>query len=87
MNIYAVWLFVGIAVILIIGVGSVFVVEHLRKRDFQDQVTGKKPERKAKEGDHAHYPESEAAKREDPLITADREGLRMKGGQNLFGGH
>ncbi len=87
MNIYAVWLFVGIAVILIIGVGSVFVVEHLRKRDFQDQVTGKKPERKAKEGDHAPYPESEAAKQEDPLITADREGLRMKGGQNLFGGH
>ena len=54
----------------------------IRHKDFKDQVSGKKEERKASSDVKVSYDKPQA---ENPKIAAGREELRMKGGQNLTG--
>ena len=54
----------------------------IRKKDFKDQISGKKPERKITEEQRCSYDKKEA---ENSGISIDREILRTRGGQNLLG--
>lgn len=63
-------------------VGVTFAVDAIRKKDFQDQVSGRKPEHQP--GKHkkvSYYKPTQ----ENSQITVDWEILRTKGGQNLLG--
>ncbi len=74
-------LFAGLLAAIVVGVGAPLLVDYIRKKDFQDQVDGKKPEKKIDPSQKISYDKPEA---EYPLVTAVMEGLRMKSGQNLF---
>lgn len=61
---------------------AVIVVSAIRRKDFRDQVTGKKPERKADPNQKVSY---DKPSHENSQISIDREVLRTKSGQNLLG--
>ncbi len=76
-------LLILILVLVVAGVIAITIaVEAIRKKDFWDQVSGKKPEHKLGENQAISY--DEPAK-ENSQITVDREVLRTKSGQNLLG--
>ncbi len=76
-------LWIGLGAALVIGIGAPLIAAAIRNKDFKDQVSGKKPERKIDSNRKISYDKPQS---EDPAIAAGREGLRMKGGQNLLGG-
>lgn len=82
MNAYERILIVGIVGLIILIVAITLVVDAIRKKDFKDQVSGKKPERKFNEKQKWSYDKKEA---ENSQISIDREILRTKSGQNLMG--
>lgn len=75
-------LMIGLAAVIAASIAASLIVNAIRKKDFNDQVSGKKPERRASANHKISYDKPQA---ENPQIAADREGLRMKGGQNLTG--
>lgn len=68
--------------VIAISIAISLIAGAIRKKDFKDQVSGKKPERKVSADYKISYDKPQA---DNPQIGADREGLRMKGGQNLSG--
>ncbi|MCI2049514.1 MAG: hypothetical protein LKJ76_07325 [Lachnospiraceae bacterium] len=82
MNEYERILIFGLAGLIILGVAITLVVDTIRKKDFKDQLSGRKPERKVHEKQEWSYDKKEA---ENPQISIDREILRTRGGQNLMG--
>jgi hypothetical protein len=72
----------GLVGLIILAVAITLVVDAIRKKDFKDQVSGKKPERKFNEKQKWSYDKKEA---ENSQISIDREILRTKSGQNLMG--
>lgn len=72
----------GLIAVIAISIAVSLIVRAVRRKDFQDQVSGKKPERKADGRQKISYDKPQA---ENPQIAADREGLRMKSGQNISG--
>lgn len=76
-------LLILILVLIIAGVIMITIaVEAIRKKDFRDQVSGKKPEHKPLNKQKFSY---DKPKQENPQIAVDREVLRTKSGQNLLG--
>ena len=75
-------LIVSLLVFLAIFIVAVIVVSAIRRKDFRDQVTGKKPERKADPNQKVSY---DKPSHENSQISIDREVLRTKSGQNLLG--
>lgn len=75
-------LIIVLAAVIAISVAASLIINGIRKKDFNDQVSGKKPERKASKNHKISYDKPQA---ENPQIGADREGMRMKSGQNLTG--
>lgn len=72
-----------ILALIVVGVIAVtFTVEAIRKKDYWDQVSGKKPEHKPGKNQKISYDKSA---QENSQISVGREVLRTKGGQNLFG--
>jgi len=67
--------------VAVITVGA-FIADVIRKKDFKDQVSGKKPERKINSKKKISY---DKPVEEDSQITIDREVLRTRSGQNLLG--
>ena len=67
--------------IAVITVGA-FIADVIRKKDFKDQVSGKKPERKMNSKKKISY---DKPVEEDYQITIDREVLRTRSGQKLLG--
>ena len=63
-------------------IGGTFIVEAIRKKDFGDQVSGKKPEHKLGKNQKISY---DKPAQENSQITIDREILRTKSGQNILG--
>lgn len=72
-------LLVGLIAVIIVGA---FIADVIRKKDFKDQVSGKKPERKMDSKKKISY---DKPVEEDSQITIDREVLRTRSGQNLLG--
>lgn len=76
-------LLILILVLLVVGVVAITItVDAIQKKDFRDQVSGKKPEHKAGQNQKISY---DKPMQENSQITVDREVLRTKGGQNLLG--
>ena len=76
-------LLILILILIVAGViGGTFIVEAIRKKDFGDQVSGKKPEHKLGNKQKFSYDKPE---HENSQIAVDREILRTKSGQNLLG--
>ena len=82
MNAYERILIFGLVGLIILAVAITLVVDAIRKKDFKDQVSGKKPERKFNEKQKWSYDKKEA---ENSQVSIDREILRTKSGQNLMG--
>ncbi len=78
---YSTILFAGLFTIIAVSIAFSLIGDLLRKKDFKDQVEGRKPERKAKKNMKYSY---DKPQQEDPYITAGREGMKMKSGQNMF---
>ena len=72
-------LLVGLVAVITVGA---FIADVIRKKDFKDQVSGKKPERKINSKKRISY---DKPVEEDSQITIDREVLRTRSGQNLLG--
>lgn len=72
-------LLVGLVAVITVGA---FIADVIRKKDFKDQVSGKKPERKINSKKKISY---DKPVEEDSQITIDREVLRTRSGQNLLG--
>ena len=70
-----------LGLVAVITVGA-FIADVIRKKDFKDQVSGKKPERKINSRKKISY---DKPVEEDSQITIDREVLRTRSGQNLLG--
>ncbi|MDD5849865.1 MAG: hypothetical protein PUE64_11145 [Firmicutes bacterium] len=75
-------LFLTLGILLGISILSSLVLSWIRKKDFADQVSGKKPERKADPKTRISY---DRPQQENSQIAIDREILRTRGGQNLLG--
>ena len=76
-------LLILILILIVAGViGGTFIVEAIRKKDFGDQVSGKKPEHKLGKSQKISY---DKPAQENSQITIDREILRTKSGQNILG--
>lgn len=80
MNEYMVWLIIGIVICLLVFIGVPLLGKIIREKDFKDQVSGKKPERKAPSG----FRTGESAE-ESVEIQNIKESSRLKSMQNLFG--
>ena len=72
-------LLVGLVAVITVGA---FIADVIRKKDFKDQVSGKKPERRISSKKKISY---DKPVEEDSQITIDREVLRTRSGQNLLG--
>ena len=72
-------LLVGLVAVITVGA---FIADVIRKKDFKDQVSGKKRERKINSKKKISY---DKPIEEDSQITIDREVLRTRSGQNLLG--
>lgn len=77
----------SLLIIMLVGIiaaviAVVLITDAIRKKDFKDQVSGKKPERKA---DNSMKESYDKAPVENSQISIDREVLRTKSGQNLLG--
>ena len=70
-----------LGLVAVITVGA-FIADVIRKKDFKDQVSGKKAERKINSRKKISY---DKPVEEDSQITIDREVLRTRSGQNLLG--
>lgn len=70
-----------LGLVAVITVGA-FIADVIRKKDFKDQVSGKKPERKINSRKKISY---DKPVEEDSQITIEREVLRTRSGQNLLG--
>ena len=70
-----------IGLIAVIAAGA-FIADVIRKKDFKDQVSGKKPERKMNRKKKISY---DKPIEEDVQVTIDREVLRTRSGQNVLG--
>ncbi|MFH5836861.1 hypothetical protein ACHAL6_12385 [Proteiniclasticum sp. C24MP] len=70
-----------IGLIAVIAAGA-FIADVVRKKDYKDQVSGKKPERKINSKKKISY---DKPVEEDVQITIDREVLRTRSGQNVLG--
>lgn len=70
-----------IGLIAVIAAGA-FIADVIRKKDFIDQVSGKKPERKMNRKRKISY---DQPVEEIPQVTIDREVLRTRSGQNVLG--
>jgi len=81
MNNYTFLYFLLGGLIAVITIGA-FIADVIRKKDFKDQVSGKKPERKINSKKKISY---DKPVEEDSQITIDREVLRTRSGQNLLG--
>lgn len=68
--------------LIILVIAITLGVDAIRKKDFKDQISGKKPEKEFNEKQKCSYDKKEA---EDSQISIDREILRTRGGQNLLG--
>ena len=76
-------LLILILILIVAGViGGTFIVEAIRKKDFGDQVSGKKTEHKLGKNQKISY---DKPAQENSQITIDREILRTKSGQNILG--
>ena len=76
-------LLILILILIVAGViGGTFIVEAIRKKDFGDQVSGKKPEHKLVKNQKISY---DKPAQENSQITIDRDILRTKSGQNILG--
>lgn len=71
-----------LVIIVVAGVAIALIRDAIQKKDFRDQITGKKPERTLDDGDRISY---DAPPRESSRIAIDRELLRTKSGQDLLG--
>lgn len=60
-----------IVIILAAGVGAGLIAEAIRNKDFQDQISGKKPERKPDPNEKVSY---------------DKEVIRSENTSNIFRG-
>lgn len=79
---YASVLWIGVIVALVVGVGAAVLGDFLRRKDFRDQVSGRKPERRM---DPKAKFSCDRPEQENSQISIDREVLRTKSGQNLLG--
>ena len=75
-------LFFILGLILAAVIIGTIVIGAIRKKDFNDQVSGKKPERKVKGEGRVSY---DKPTKENSQISIDREILRTKSGQSLLG--
>lgn len=74
-------LLVLIGIVALITAGTI-IADVLRKKDFKDQVSGKKAERKMDDKKKISY---DGLVEEDPQRSIEREVLRTRSGQNLLG--
>ena len=70
-----------LGLIAVVAAGA-FIADVIRKKDFKDQVSGKKPVRKMNRKRKISY---DQPVEEDPQVTIDREVLRSRSGQNVLG--
>ena len=72
-----------VLLIAVVGIGVVagLIAEGLRRKNFKDQVNGKKPIRAMDKDVKISY---DKPSQEDPRITADREVLKTRSYQNLM---
>jgi len=75
-------LIVLLIAVVVIGVVAGLFAEGLRRKNFKDQVNGKKPIRAMDRDVKISY---DKPPEEDPRITADREVLKARSYQNLMG--
>lgn len=75
-------LIVILIAVVIIGVSAGLIADGLRRKDFRDQISGKKPERKADAKTKISYDKKPV---ENSQISVDREVLKTKSYQNLMG--
>ena len=74
-------LLITIAIVIVCVIAITVIPDLIRKKDFSDQISGKKPCRRFRKG-RENY---DAPFLEDPQITIDRELLKNKSAQNLLG--
>lgn len=70
-----------VIIILAGGVAAGLIAEVIRNKDFQDQVSGKKPERKADPNEKVTYDKPSAP---DPMLEVDKEVLRTRNASNMI---
>jgi aspartokinase-like uncharacterized kinase len=74
------YLFLGGLIVVIIS--GVIIADIIRKKDFKDQISGKKPERKMNIKKKISY---DSPIQENVQTTIDREVLRSRSAQNVLG--
>ena len=75
-------LIVLLIAVVVIGVAAGLIAESLRRKNFKDQVSGKKPVRSIDKDEKISYDKPSV---ENPRITVDREVLKTRSYQNLMG--
>lgn len=73
-------LIVLLITILIIAIVAAVVADAIRRKDFRDQVSGKKPERKLDDAAKISYDQPHA---QDQRMEMDKEVLRSKNASNI----
>lgn len=81
-HMYRTVLLLTLGILLGVCILGSLLLSWIRKKDFADQVSGKKPERRADPKTKIRY---DRPQQENSQITIDREILRTKSGQNLLG--
>ena len=74
-------LLMTIAIVIVCVIAITVIPDLIRKKDFSDQVSGKKPCRRFRKG-RENY---DAKVQENSQITIDRELLKNRSVQNLLG--
>ena len=76
------WLIVIAALALVAGVGIPLLARFIRKKDFDAQVSGKKPTRQLRENDRPVTNENDSSRAEYEKLKYEAE---LKSKQNAFG--
>lgn len=69
-----------VIIILTVGVAAGLIAEAIRNKDFQDQISGKKPERKLDSDETVTYDKPGAP---DPMLEAGKEVFRTRKASNM----
>lgn len=70
-----------VIIILAAGVAAGLIAEAVRNKDFRDQISGKKPERKLNPDEKVSYDKPGAP---DPMLEVNKEVLRTRNASNIF---
>lgn len=70
-----------VIVILAAGVAAGLIAEAVRNKDFRDQISGKKPERKLNPDENVSYDKPGTP---DPMLEVDREVLCTRNASNMI---